>query len=157
MIKIMFVCYGNICRSPMAEFMMKKLVKDMGQEKDFYIASSATSTEELGNPVHRGTRAVLDKHGISYAGKYSVRLRADDYNKYDYFIGMDENNRATMKRMLGGDPDGKVSLLLDYTDSPRDVADPWWTGDFRATELDVINGTNALYEFLSKKRGGKKQ
>ena len=157
MIKIMFVCYGNICRSPMAEFMMKKLVKDMGQEKDFYIASSATSTEELGNPVHRGTRAVLDKHGISYAGKYSVRLRADDYNKYDYFIGMDENNRSTMKRMLGGDPDGKVSLLLDYTDSPRDVADPWWTGDFRATELDVINGTNALYEFLSKKRGGKKQ
>ena len=157
MIKIMFVCYGNICRSPMAEFMMKKLVKEKGQEKDFYIASSATSTEELGNPVHRGTRAVLDKHGISYAGKYSVRLRADDYNKYDYFIGMDENNRATMKRMLGGDPDGKVSLLLDYTESPRDVADPWWTGDFRATELDVINGTNALYEFLSKKRGGKKQ
>lgn len=157
MIKIMFVCYGNICRSPMAEFMMKKLVKDMGQEKDFYIASSATSTEELGNPVHRGTRAVLDKHGISYAGKYSVRLRADDYNKYDYFIGMDENNRSTMKRMLGGDPDGKVSLLLDYTDSPRDVADPWWTGDFRATELDVINGINALYEFLIKKHGGKKQ
>lgn len=157
MIKIMFVCYGNICRSPMAEFMMKKLVKDMGQEKDFYIASSATSTEELGNPVHRGTRAVLDKHGISYAGKYSVRLRADDYHKYDYFIGMDENNRSTMKRMLGGDPDGKVSLLLDYTDSPRDVADPWWTGDFRATELDVINGTNALYEFLIKKHGGKKQ
>lgn len=137
--------------------MMKKLVKDMGQEKDFYIASSATSTEELGNPVHRGTRAVLDKHGISYAGKYSVRLRADDYHKYDYFIGMDENNRSTMKRMLGGDPDGKVSLLLDYTDSPRDVADPWWTGDFRATELDVINGTNALYEFLIKKHGGKKQ
>ncbi len=157
MIRIMFVCYGNICRSPMAEFMMKKLVKEKGKEKDFYIASSATSTEELGNPVHRGTRAVLDKHGISYAGKYSVRLRADDYNKYDYFIGMDENNRSTMKRMLGGDPDGKVSLLLDYTSSPRDVADPWWTGDFRATEFDVMSGTKALYEFLTEKNRCKKQ
>ena len=149
-IRIMFVCYGNICRSPMAEFMKKKLVKDKGEQDSFIIASSATSTEELGNPVHRGTRAVLDKYGISYAGKYAVRLRADDYDKYDYFIGMDENNRITMKRMLGGDPDGKVSLLLDYTDDPRDVADPWWTGDFRATEQDVLSGTEALYKFFKK-------
>jgi len=148
MIKVMFVCYGNICRSPMAEFMFKKLVEEKGVWDKFIISSRATSSEELGNPVHRGTRAVLDKHNISYAGKVATRLDASDYEKYDFFIGMDDDNRRTMKKILGGDPDGKVSLLLDYTDSPRDVADPWWTGDFNATERDVINGINGFYNFL---------
>lgn len=150
MYKIMFVCYGNICRSPMAEFLMKDLVKKKGEEAEFYIQSSATSTEELGNGVHRGTRAVLDRLGISYAGKYSVRLNNSDYDKYDYFIGMDENNRSAMKRMLGGDPDKKVSLLLDYTDKPRDVADPWWTGDFEKTYVDIVKGIKAFYEYLKR-------
>lgn len=148
MVKIMFVCYGNICRSPMAEFLMKDYVKKKGEERGFLIRSSATSTEELGNPVHRGTRAVLDRLGISYAGKYSTRLSASDYDKYDYFIGMDENNRRTMKRMLGGDPENKVSLLLDYTDTPRDVADPWWTGNFEQTYNDITFGIDCLYKFL---------
>jgi len=129
--------------------MMKELVKRKGREHDFFIASSATSSEELGNGVHRGTRAVLDRRGINYSGKVSTRLKKEDYEKYDYFIGMDENNRYTMKRMLGGDPDGKVSLLLDYSVNPREVADPYWTGDFRATEADVEEGINALYKFLT--------
>ncbi len=151
MIKIMFVCYGNICRSPMAEFMMKDMVKRLGEENEFFIASSATSAEELGHGVHRGTRAVLDKRGISYAGKFATRLTFADYDKYDYFIGMDENNRYTMKRMLNGDPENKVSLLLDYTSRPRDVADPYWTGDFSATERDVLEGITAFYQFIRRK------
>ena len=148
----MFVCYGNICRSPMAEFLMKDYINKKGEQDEFFIKSSATSTEELGNPVHRGTRAVLDRLGISYAGKYSQRLTAEDYKKYDYFIGMDENNRRTMKRMLGGDPENKVSLLLDYTDTPRDVADPWWTGDFEATYNDITRGIDGLYNFLKEQK-----
>ena len=148
----MFVCYGNICRSPMAEFLMKDYINKKGEQDEFFIKSSATSTEELGNPVHRGARAVLDRLGISYAGKYSQRLTAEDYKKYDYFIGMDENNRRTMKRMLGGDPENKVSLLLDYTDTPRDVADPWWTGDFEATYNDITRGIDGLYNFLKEQK-----
>ena len=148
MIRVMFVCYGNICRSPMAEFLFKDLIKKKGTEKKFFVCSSATSCEELGNPVHRGTRAVLDKHGISYLGKYAQRLTFSDYDKYDYFIGMDENNRTTMKYMLGGDKDKKVSLLLDYTTAPRDVADPYWTGDFSQTESDIVSGINAFYDYL---------
>lgn len=149
MIKIMFVCYGNICRSPMAEFIMKDLVKKKGQSDNFLIKSSATSSEELGNPVHRGTRAVLDKMGISYAGKVATRLKKEDYYNYDYFIGMDYDNVSAMKRIFGADPENKISMLLDYTSNPREVADPWWTGDFSATERDVLSGTQALYEYLT--------
>ena len=131
---------------------MKDFLKKKGEEKEFFIQSSATSTEELGNPVHRGTRAVLDRLGISYAGKYSTRLSLADYEKYDYFIGMDENNRRTMKRMLGGDPENKVSLLLDYTNTPRDVADPWWTGNFEQTFNDITRGIDGLYKFIKGER-----
>ena len=148
MIKILFVCYGNICRSPMAEFLMKDLVEKQGEGKDFYIASSATSKEEAGLRVHRGTRAILDEMGISYEGKVSIPLEKTDYDKYDYIIGMDANNKRDMLRIFGGDPKDKVSLLLDYTDNPRDVLDPWWTGDFEATKRDVIKGTKALYDHL---------
>lgn len=148
MIRIMFVCYGNICRSPMAEFIMKDFVKKKGQSDEFLIKSSATSSEELGNPVHRGTRAVLDKMGISYAGKVATRLKKEDYYNYDYFIGMDYDNVSAMKRIFGADPANKISMLLDYTSNPREVADPWWTGDFSATERDVVSGTQALYEYL---------
>lgn len=150
MIKIMFVCYGNICRSPMAEFIMKDYVEKRDKAEFFLIKSSATSSEELGNGVHRGTRRVLDRMGISYSGKVATKLRAEDYENYDYFIGMDENNRSAMRRILNGDKQNKVSLLMDYTDSPRDVADPYWTGDFEATESDVKRGIEAFYEYLIK-------
>ncbi len=148
MIKIMFVCYGNICRSPMAEFIMKDLLVKNGDDTNFYIQSSATHTDGLGCRVHRGTRTVLDKMGISYEGKVGVQLKKSDYEKYDYFIGMDNMNKRDMLRIFGGDKDNKISLLLDYTNNPRDVADPYWTGDFEATKRDIINGTNGLYEFL---------
>ncbi len=146
MIKIMFVCYGNICRSPMAEFIMKDLLNKKGDSDKFYIQSSATSTDGLGCRVHRGTRAVLDEMGISYAGKVGVQLKKSDYDKYDYFIGMDEMNKRDMLRIFGSDPKNKISMLLEYTDDPRDVADPWWTGDFEQTKLDVIKGVNGLYD-----------
>ena len=148
MIRVMFVCHGNICRSPMAEFLFKDFVKKKGIENQFIIASSATSTEEIGNGVHRGTRAILDRLNISYAGKVATRLTASDYDKYDYFIGMDDANKYNMKRIFGGDKDGKVSLMLDYTDTPRSVADPWYTGDFTKTYNDIVNGINGFYEFL---------
>ena len=152
MIKIMFICYGNICRSPMAEFMMKDYVRKMGKEKEFFIASSATSTEEIGNGVHRGTRGILDRLGIDYSAKRAVRLTSQDYDKYDYFIGMDYDNLRTMKYMLGGDPKNKCSLLLDYTNRPGEVADPWYTHNFEDTYRDVKAGIEGLYKFLTEKK-----
>lgn len=146
--KIMFVCHGNICRSTMAEFLMKDLVKKHGVESDFIIQSSATSSEELGNPVHYGTKAVLDRLNISCKGKYAVRLKASDYDKYDLFIGMDDYNVKNMLKIFGGDPQNKIKKLLEYANSSRSVADPWWTGDFDATYRDVKQGTDALFEFL---------
>ena len=144
MIKILFICHGNICRSPMAEFVMKDMVKKAGLEDRFQIASAATSTEEIGNPVHRGTREKLRQAGISCAGKTARQLKRSDYDTYDYLIGMDTWNIRNMHRMLGGDPEGKVYRLLDFTQSSRDVADPWYTGDFEATYRDVVAGCHGL-------------
>ena len=144
MIKILFVCHGNICRSPMAEFVMKDMVRKAGAEKDFYIASAATSTEEIGNPVHHGTRRKLKEFGISTDGKYAVQLRRDDYEKYDYLIGMEHMNIRNMLRITGGDPEKKICRLLDFTDAPGDIADPWYTGDFETTYKDVVKGCQAL-------------
>ena len=127
--KIMFVCHGNICRSPMAEFIFKDMVKKSGLENEFFIASSATSTEEIwggiGNPVYPPARAELAKHGISAEGKRAVQLKKEDYDKYDLFIGMDSANIRNMHRILGGDPDGKIHKLKDYSGSGGDVSDPW--------------------------------
>ena len=148
MIRILFVCHGNIRRSPMAEFVMKDLVKKAGLEDEFYIESAATSTEELGNPVHYGTRSILNRHGISCDGKYARQMTRSDYNKFDLLIAMDEWNLRNMERFTGGDPDGKVSLLMDYTDHPGEVADPWYTGDFQATWDDVLEGCTALLKEL---------
>ena len=144
MIKILFVCHGNICRSPMAEFVFKDMVKKQGVASEFYIASAATSTEEIGNPVHPGTRNKLAQVGISVSGKYAVQMKKSDYQKYDYIIGMDKQNYRNMLRIVGRDEEQKISLLLDYTDHPRDVADPWYTGDFEKTYEDVTAGCEGL-------------
>lgn len=148
MIKILFVCHGNICRSPMAEFIMKDLVQKAGVSEQFEIASAATSTEEIGNPVHRGTRDKLRRVGISTDGKTAVQLKKSDYLKYDYLIGMDTWNIRNMQRMLGGDPEGKIYKLLTFANSERDVADPWYTGDFETTYQDVMAGCKGLMRHL---------
>ncbi|WWR21414.1 low molecular weight protein-tyrosine-phosphatase [Lachnospiraceae bacterium JLR.KK009] len=150
MIKILFVCHGNICRSPMAEFVMKDIVQKQGIANEFYIASAATSMEEIGNPVHHGTRNRLAQEGISVAGKYAVRMERSDYQKYDYIIGMDSWNYKNMLRIVGKDKEHKISLLLDYTDHPRDVADPWYTGDFEKTYEDVVAGCEGLLERIKR-------
>lgn len=146
MIRILFICHGNICRSPMAEFVMKNLVKKAGLEGTFEIASAATSTEEIGNPVYPPARRKLAEHGISCAGKTARQLRKNDYAYYDYLVGMDSANLRNMHRICGGDPEGKLSLLLDWTDRPGSVADPWYTGDFEATWRDVDEGCQGLLE-----------
>lgn len=148
MIKILFVCHGNICRSPMAEFVMKDLVKKAGMEKDFLIESAATSTEEIGNPVHRGTRKKLREHGINCDGKHSRQIERADYDRYDYLIGMDSWNLRNMRRIFGDDDEGKLSLLLDFTERPGDIADPWYSGDFDATYEDVLAGCQGLLHHL---------
>ena len=148
MINVLFVCHGNICRSPMGEFVMKDLVKKAGLENHFHIESAATSTEEIGNSVYPPARRKLAEHGISCAGKTARQLRRDDYARWDYLVGMDEANRRNMTRMCGGDPEDKISLLLDHTPYPREVADPWYTGDFERTWQDVSEGCRGLLTLL---------
>ena len=144
MIKILFVCHGNICRSPMAEFCMKDIVKKSGIADKFEIASAATSTEEIGNPVYPPAKAVLAKHGISCIGKTARQLTKADFEYYDYIIAMDHFNLKNMKRFVGDDPEGKVSLLMSHTQRPGDVADPWYTGDFDKTWADVLDGCKCV-------------
>ena len=148
MIRILFVCHGNICRSPMAQFVLQDEVDRRGLTGEFFIASAATSGEELGNPVHPGTRRKLAAHGISCAGKTAVQLKRADYARYDLLLGMDGRNLANMHRILGEDPQGKIRRLLDFTDAPRDIADPWYTGDFDAAYNDVRAGCTALLGHL---------
>ena len=150
-IKILFVCHGNICRSPMAEFVMKNLVNEKCRSNDFFIASAATSTEELGNPVYPPARRVMEQHGLDCRGKYARRITREDYVDYDYLIGMDERNIANMKRFFGGDPEGKISLLLNWADIDREVADPWYSGDFEAAWRDVNTGCQALFNAIAGK------
>ena len=140
MVKILFVCHGNICRSPMAEFVMKDLVKKAGCADRFEIASAATSTEELGNPVYPPARRKLAEHGLGCEGKTARQMTRQDYRDYDLLVAMDRENLWNMRRFTGDDPDHKVSLLLDYTGRPGDVADPWYTGDFEQTWQDVLEG-----------------
>lgn len=146
--RIMFVCHGNICRSPMAEFIMKNMVKDEGLSESFFIASSATSTEEIGNPVYPPAQRELARHGLFPTGKYAVQLKKSDYDKYDIFAVMDENNLRNIKRIFPSDPQGKVHKLLEYTGSGRDVADPWYSGDFETAYNDILNGCKALLDKL---------
>ena len=142
MIKIMFVCHGNICRSPMAEFVMKDLVKK--EKISAHIQSAATSREEIGNPVHHGTRRKLSEVGISTDGKYAVQMTRSDYEKYDYIIGMDDWNIKNIMRIIGNDPAGKVSKLLSFAGESGDIADPWYTGNFDETYDDVLRGCKGL-------------
>lgn len=156
MIKILFVCHGNICRSPMAEFVFKDMVAKAGLSDRFEIASAATSTEEIGNPVHPGTRRKLAQYRISTAGKYARQMTKADYNYYDYLIGMDSWNIRNMLRMTNNDPEGKVCKLLSFAnkkgdiagDIARDIADPWYTGNFDETYRDVVEGCAALLQQL---------
>ena len=154
MVKILFVCHGNICRSPMAEFIFKDMVSKAGLAAHFTIASAATSTEEIwngvGNPVYPPARAKLAAHGISCSGKRARQMTRHDYTEYDYLIGMDTWNIRNMTRIAGGDPQHKIFRLLDLTTHPRDIADPWYTGDFDETYDDLIEGCNALLEKLKR-------
>ena len=144
MIRILFVCHGNICRSPMAEYVMKDLVKKAGVSDRFLIDSAATSREEIGNPVHPGTRQKLRQEGVACGDHRARRMEKADYDKYDYLIGMETWNIKNMLRITGGDPDKKISRLLDFSQHPRDIADPWYTGNFDETFEDVMEGCRGL-------------
>lgn len=148
MTRILFVCHGNICRSTMAQFVMEELVRRTGREDEFVVDSAATSSEELGNPPHPGTVEKLRREGIPVGRHRARRLRRDEYQLWDHIIYMDAENARGVARILGSDPEGKVSRLLDWTGAGRDVADPWYTGDFDATYRDVLAGCRALLAAL---------
>ena len=150
MTKIMFVCHGNICRSPMAEFIMKKLVREENLESEFVISSSATSTEEIGNPVYPPAREELKRHGISCAGKYAVQLKKSDYEKYDLFLVMDSNNLRNIRRIFSADPQNKIHKLLEYAGRNDDVDDPWYTRRFDVAYNDIYEGCQGLLESLTR-------
>ena len=144
MIRVLFVCLGNICRSPMAECIFKQMVAKRGLTEQFYINSAATSTEEWGNPIYPPARRKLQEMGVPIADHRAVQMMAGDYARYDLLIGMDDANLRNMRRICGGDPAGKIHMLLDYTNHPGSVADPWFTGDFEATWRDVLAGCEGL-------------
>ena len=148
MIKIMFVCHGNICRSPMAEFYMKHIVKRAGLEGEISVDSTATSREEIGNDTHYGTRAVLDKHSIPYTRRRARQFTVDDYYDSDFVLLMDKNNARNIRYIVPEDTDGKIRLLLEYAGESASIADPWYTGEFDTTYRDVTRGCNALLEYI---------
>ena len=151
MIKVLFVCHGNICRSPMAEYLFKQYVAELGMADEFFIASAATSTEEIGNPVHRGTRHKLASLGIDCGEKRARQMTKRDYKEYDYLIGMDRWNMKNMQRIVGRDDEHKMHLLLDFTErAGQDIADPWYTGDFETTYRDIMEGIEGFWEGIGK-------
>ena len=151
MIRVMFVCLGNICRSPMAEFVLKDLVRKKGLENEFYIESSATSPEELGSDVHYGTVKKLNEVGVKVEHRASKLIRKDDYENFDYILGMEERNIQNILRIIGQDKENKVYRLLDFSKNPRDIADPWYTGNFDSTYYDVLDGCESFLKFLREK------
>ncbi len=155
MIKVLFICHGNICRSPMAEFILKDMVRKRGIAEQFVIASAATSTEEIwngiGNPVYPPAKKELAKHGLSCEGKRAVQLRKQDYEHYDYLIGMDQNNIRNIERMTGHKKGDKIHRLLEFASIQEDISDPWYTGRFDVTYQDVVTGCNAFLDYLEKK------
>ena len=148
MIKILFVCHGNICRSPMAMFLMREMVKAQGVADRFRIDSAATSSEELGNPLYPPARRKLMREGIPCEGHVVRKLEKADYARYDLLLGAESANIRNMLRICGGDPDGKIRRLLDFSDTPRDIADPWFTDDFDTAYFDILEGCKALLDKL---------
>ncbi|MGI5893938.1 MAG: low molecular weight protein-tyrosine-phosphatase [Candidatus Merdivicinus sp.] len=142
--RILFVCHGNICRSPMAEYLLNDLAEKRGLREQVFAESAATSTEEIGNPVHHGTQKILNRLGISCREKRAIQMTASDYERYDWIIGMDQWNLRNILRITGGDPQKKIFRFLDLTDTPRDIADPWYTGNFEETYQDILQGCEAL-------------
>ncbi len=149
MTKILFICHGNICRSPMAEFVMKDLVSKAGKDKDFYIESAATSTEEIGNDMHYGTKTKLRQQNIPFTRRHARQITVQDYDKFDYLIAMDRNNLFYMDRFYPTDPDNKIHLLKEFAGKSGDIADPWYTGNFDDTWDDILEGCTALLSHLT--------
>ena len=149
MIKILFICHGNICRSPMAEYLLRFLAAQRGEREEYRIGSAGTSAEESGHPVHPETRRTLAAHGVPCGDHHAVQLTRADYDRYDLLLGMDTENLINMYRILGGDPDGKLHRLLDFAPRTRDIADPWYTGNFDDTYRDILEGCNALLDRLA--------
>lgn len=147
-ISVLFVCHGNICRSPMAEFVLKDMVAKRGMADRFHIESAATTTDEIGNPVHSGTRRILSREGIDCAGKTARQITAADYDAFDVIVGMDEANMRDMERRFGGDTAHKLHKMMEFAGTHRDVADPWFTGDFETTYDDVVAGCTGLLGWL---------
>ena len=147
MTKVLFVCLGNICRSPMAKYVFKDMLKNKGLENDFFIDSAATSNEEVGNSMHYGTRNKLNELNIEYDNHIAKQMSANDYEKFDYIIGMEERNVQNIKRIVGEDYANKIYKLLDFSENPRDIADPWYTGNFDKTYEDILEGLNSFLKF----------
>lgn len=150
MIKILFICHGNICRSPMAEYVMKDMVRKAGCEAEFEIASAATSREEIGNDIHRGTKAKLREQGIAFEKRQARQVTKKDYEEFDYLILMDRENKRGLSRIISADPYNKVHMLLGFAGKDRDIADPWYTGNFDETYDDVVTGCQAFLQSLAK-------
>ena len=147
-INVMFVCHGNICRSPMAEFVFIDMVKKQGLSNLFHITSAATSREEIGNPPHHGTIQKLKQMNIPYYTRYAVQMTTKDYETYDYILVMDKYNLRNINRITGADTEHKVHSLLDFSSHPRDIADPWYTGDFDKTYDDIVEGCTSFLAYL---------
>ena len=152
MIKVLFVCLGNICRSPMAEFVFKDMVNKKGLANEFYIESAATSREAVGEGIYFGTRNILKEQGIPFEERKARQMTKEDYDKFDYILGMESKNIVNILRIVGEDKENKVCRLLDFSDKPRDITDPWYTGDFDITYYDVEDGCNKFLEYIMEKK-----